>query len=63
MNKEQQRRTSKKDGKLLRNISFNKGSFRRCSEIPWGYCVCLLLSSCHTEGTILPTNQRTACVA
>ena len=32
------------------------------SEMPRGYCVCLL-SLCRTEGTILTTSQRTACVA
>ena len=63
MNKEQQCRTSKKYGKLLRDIFFHKQSFSRCPEIPCGYCVCLLLSPCRTEGTILSTTQRTACVA
>ena len=53
---------SKKDGKLLHNIFFNKQSFRR-SEIPCGYCVCLLLSPCRTEVQILSINQRTTCVA
>ena len=63
MNKEQQCRTSKKDVKLLRDIFFNKQSFRRCPEIPCVYCVCLLLSPCRTEVAILSTNQQTACVA
>ena len=52
MNKEQQCRTSKKNGKLLRDIFFNK-------QIPGGFCVCLLLSPCRTEVTILSTNQLT----
>ena len=37
MNKEQQCRTSKKDVKLI----FNKRCFRRCTEIPCGYCACV----------------------
>ena len=68
MNKEQQCKTSKKDGKVFRNIFFNKLSFRRCPEIPCGYCVCLLTNTvslylltnpCRTEVMILSTNQRT----
>ena len=62
MNKEQQCRTSKKDGKLLHNIFFKKEAFAVAGR-PHGYCVCLLLSPCRMEGTILSTNQRTACVA
>ena len=44
MNKGQQRRMSKKDGKLLHNIFFNKLSFRRCPELPcWYGCVCFFI--------------------
>ena len=42
MNKEQQFRTSKKDGKLLLDIFFNKESLRRCPEISRGYFVCFI---------------------
>ena len=45
------------------HIFFHKRSFWSCPEILCGYCVCLLLSPCRTEGMILSTNQQTACVA
>ena len=48
------------DGKLLRNIFFNKQSFR-CQEIPC--CVCLFLYPCRTEVMILSNNHWTACEA
>ena len=63
INKDQQCRTSKKDGKLLHIVFFNKQSFPRCPETPRDYCVCLLLSPCRTEVPILSTNQCTVCVA
>ena len=36
--------------------------FAVVQKIPCGYCVCLLLSLCCPEETILSTSQRTACV-
>ena len=63
MNKEEQCRTSEKNGKLLHDIFFNKLSLRSCPEIPRGSCVCLLLSPSCTEVTILSTYQRMVCVA
>jgi hypothetical protein len=48
------------EGRQTFERQFNKQRFRRFPEIPCGHCVCLFLSPCHTEGSILSTNQRTA---
>ena len=60
MNKYQLCRTSKKDGKLLRDIFFNKWSFRRFNP----RIMCLFVNIPLSHGSaILSTNQRSACVA
>ena len=62
LNKEQQMRTFKKDGKPLHALS----SMNRAPAFDQkylGYCVCLSSSPCRMEVTILLTNQRTVCVA
>ena len=58
MNKEQQCRTSNKDGKPLGNIFFNKEAFAVVQKyLAIVYCVGLLLSNCHKEGTIQSTGS------